>query len=189
MTIIVCSQIRSGGTVTYQACAHFVETLGLGIRLGYTEHFTSDRYHNPTRWNVVKVPELNEESSKLLLNQEALGIFTFRDIPESVGAAQEAFKLTDDQYREWYYKTVKHVEHVNKLAIESVNIYQYSYEFIKNDFEYFISILYSELIDRIIQPIKTSAISDLNLARQRARPKVYPIDLNTLLMHNHFRGD
>lgn len=185
MTIIVCSQIRSGGTVTYQACAHFVENLGLGTRQGYYEP-PYDVEENNDRWGVIKVSELSDSAYDLIKANKALGVFTHRDEEEAMSSAKLAFNLSEQQVEKWRARTDKHIHNVINLIEEKGNILVYPFPLIQKNFPKFITCLYVDLLSKI--GIIDEAIEDLNLARQRARPKVYPLDLNTLLLPNHFRG-
>ena len=120
MTIVVCSQIRAGGTVTYQAVAHFVEKLHLGRRLGYSELYCPSEIR--TDWEVIKVPELSLSAQSMILQKDALGIYTYRNLQESIDSAKEAFNLDRDAVEEWYSRMVRHNGVMNYLIMHRANL-------------------------------------------------------------------
>ena len=100
MWIFCCGMPRSGSTLQFQITAKLVEDAGLGKRIEWCEHFDfpkiREKYMDYSGWKVFKVHIPTDEMLAEFRKQNAMGVYIFRDLRDSMASNIRKKKIESD---------------------------------------------------------------------------------------------
>jgi hypothetical protein len=182
--VFCCGMIRSGSTVLYQLASAIVERRGLGRRCGYYEPPGAKPVPAETGWSVVKVPWLCEYERQRI-GAGAMALYSYRDVEEALTSAFRAFDVAPGDRWFWRVLTEGHAREMQKF--DAPTVFRIPFGAIRDHLREVVAMVSAWIPGRPLAASEIDAIAgELALDRQKARPKKYPFDPETLLYPQHF---
>jgi hypothetical protein len=178
--IYCCGMMRSGSTVLYQAVSAIIEARGLGGRAGY--------YEPPNRpaerdggFAVYKIPWLGDYERQRIADG-CYVFYSYREIEEALTSAWSKLGIAPALRPMWRYVVTAHDREMQQIKAARLVPFE-----LWQDMRLAVECIAAMLPGFDLEKWQLDRIAaDLALPRQKARPKVYPMDPHTLLTPHHF---
>jgi len=195
MWVFCCGAIRSGSTLQYNIACEIVELSGRGIRIDYHHHsrFADVRSHykDYKGYKVFKTHQINEEIKHEFLNQNAIGIYSYRDVRDVfLSIKRKENKSSDNLFQSSFIK--KYIKcYFDWLVIEPM--YRSKYEDlirnIRKEITNICNILEVSLAETEISDIEKKVQKDSQKKiADRLAQYGDSYDKRTLIHSNHFNS-